>query len=202
MEIYLIRHTTPEVIKGTCYGQSDLGVTPDFEQEAEIIRGHLPSTIERVYSSPLLRCRVLAEHLFEPGAIEYHDDLMEIHCGDWEMRMWDTIDQGELEPWMNDFVNRCFPGGESYVQLFERTNRRFEAIRERGQVSAIVSHGGVMRSILSGLTGTALKDSFKVFGLHYGAVVRLREIDGRIEYEFLSNIPPVVKEQHKPSSMR
>ncbi|MEM9897397.1 MAG: alpha-ribazole phosphatase, partial [Bacteroidota bacterium] len=28
MEIYLIRHTTPEISKNICYGQSDLELSP------------------------------------------------------------------------------------------------------------------------------------------------------------------------------
>jgi len=33
MEIYLIRHTTPDVAKGICYGQTDLDVANTFEEE-------------------------------------------------------------------------------------------------------------------------------------------------------------------------
>ena len=64
MEIYLIRHTTPLVAKGVCYGQSDLDVTETFIPEADIIKAHLPSNIQQVYSSPLQRCTKLAAHLF------------------------------------------------------------------------------------------------------------------------------------------
>ena len=42
MEIYLIRHTTPAVEAGTCYGQADLDVIETFEQEASIIKQYLP----------------------------------------------------------------------------------------------------------------------------------------------------------------
>jgi alpha-ribazole phosphatase len=43
--IFLIRHTTPAVAKGICYGQTDLDITESFVEEAEAIRGHLPSGI-------------------------------------------------------------------------------------------------------------------------------------------------------------
>ncbi|TAH03053.1 MAG: hypothetical protein EAZ16_08610 [Sphingobacteriales bacterium] len=37
------------------------------------------------------------------------------------------------------------------------------------QPAVIVTHGGVIRSILSFITNTQLADSFKVFKLHYGS---------------------------------
>ena len=65
---------------------------------------------------------------------------------------------------------------------------------------AIVAHGGVIRSILSYITDTPLINSFKVFSLHYGCVIRLFGETEPLQYEFLSNLPPEEKEQHKPKS--
>jgi alpha-ribazole phosphatase len=198
MEIYLIRHTTPDVVKGTCYGQADLAVTESFEQEASIIQQHLPGNIQQVYTSPLQRCKQLAGHLFPTHDLQLHDDLKEISCGEWELKLWDDIPQEVLKPWMNDFVNVRIPGGESYLDLFERTVNRFNTIANRELPAAIVSHGGVIRSILSHLTKTPLIDSFTVFKLNYGCVVKLTKQDDRFEHSILSNIPST-SEQHKPS---
>ena len=52
MEIYLIRHTTPNIAKGICYGQTDLDITDTFEQEVVRIKPHLPKNIQTVFSSP------------------------------------------------------------------------------------------------------------------------------------------------------
>lgn len=35
MDIYLIRHTTPAIAKGICYGQTDLDVTANFLQRCK-----------------------------------------------------------------------------------------------------------------------------------------------------------------------
>ncbi len=198
MEIYLIRHTTPAVAAGTCYGQADLDVTQSFEQEASIIQQHLPQNIHRVYTSPLQRCRKLAAHLFPAHDLQLHDDLKEISCGEWELKLWNDIPQETLMPWMNDFVNVRIPGGESYTDLYERTTKRFSTIAENELPAAIVSHGGVVRSILSHLTQTPLLESFNVFKLHYGCVVKLQLQNGSFQHEILSNIPSA-SEQHKPS---
>jgi alpha-ribazole phosphatase len=198
MEIYLIRHTTPAVAKGICYGQADLDVTPSFEAEAAIIKKVLPANIKHVLSSPLQRCSKLAQHLFAEQPIQYHADLMEINCGPWELRAWDEIPRAELDPWMNDFVHYQIPGGESYTQLFERTVKVLETVMAMQAPAAIVAHGGVIRSLLSHVTKTALIDSFNTFKLHYGCVAKLFKVANEWQFELLSNIPHE-KEQHKPS---
>ena len=200
-EIYLIRHTTPAVAKGICYGQTDLDITPGFTEEAAIIRTHLPAGILAVHSSPLRRCAMLAGHLFPDHSVTLHTDLMEIHCGDWEMKGWDELPKEEIDPWMKDFVNIRIPGGESYLDLHERVSRTFNSIVAGFPAPlAIVAHGGVIRSILSAVTGTPLIDSFKVFALHYGCVIRLFGEPGALQYEILWNNVPEEKEQHKPKS--
>lgn len=200
--IYLIRHTTPAVAKGICYGQTDLDVTESFLAEAGLIRTYLPAAIDAVYSSPLKRCSVLAAELFPAQPVQLMADLMEIHCGQWEMRAWDAIPPEEVEPWMSNFVQLRIPGGESYEDLYGRVNRCWETIgNETGfAVGAIVAHGGVIRSILAGIGGIALIDSFRAFPLHYGCVVRVSRVQASWNYEILSSQAPAEKEQHKPKS--
>jgi alpha-ribazole phosphatase len=199
MEIFLIRHTTPLVEKGTCYGQTDLNVTDSFTAEAEIIKNYLPNNIVQVYSSPLQRCKKLAQHLFTDTPIHLRNDLMELNCGTWEMQKWDDIPRHEIDPWMNDFVNVSTPQGESYIDLHERVVACFQQINQHTEPSAIVAHGGVIRSILSYITKTALVDSFTVFKLHYGCVVKINYHNENFQHEVLHNVAPNEKEQHKPS---
>jgi len=200
--IFLIRHTTPAVAKGICYGQTDLDVTESFAEEAEAIRRYLPSGITAVYSSPLQRCSRLARHLFPDHTPTLLDQLMEVHCGEWEMRSWDELPKEDVDPWMADFVQVRIPGGESYLDLHQRVTECWEMIRaaNAGGDVAIVAHGGVIRSILSGITDTQLIDSFKVFSLHYGCVIRVFWQEDVAQYEVLYNQVPVEKEQHKPSA--
>jgi alpha-ribazole phosphatase len=234
-DIYLIRHTTPAVAKGVCYGQTDLDVTVSFEDEVAIIRECLPAAFSAVYTSPLRRCSMLAQRLFPALPIQLRDALMEIHCGEWEMKTWDELPKEVVDTWMADFVNIRIPGGESYIDLHTRVNECWNAIVAAAEVAtaemntaavatnagqglsasakpgrteagspslpvAVVAHGGVIRSILAGLTGTPLIDSFKAFSLHYGCVIRLQGPAGGIVHSVLSNVAPAEKEQHKPSS--
>ncbi len=198
MEIHLIRHTRPAVSKGICYGQSDLDVVESFTEEAMQIRQYLPEGIERVYSSPLQRCSKLARYLFPEHEVVYHDHLMEINCGEWEMREWDAIPAEEIKPWMDNFVHVTIPGGENYIDLYKRVTTQFDAVVAHGQHAAIVTHGGVIRSILTHITGTALADSFTAFSLHYSCVVKIMAEQGELRHEVLYNFAGEA-ETHKPS---
>lgn len=199
MEIYLIRHTTPQIAKGICYGQTDLDVTETFLDEANLIKQHLPQNLETIYSSPLQRCSKLATALFPQQNIIHHPYLKEINCGIWEMQHWDAIPKNDLDPFMADFVNIAMPNGESYIDLYDRVINCFTAISLQPKPIAIVSHGGVIRSILSHITNTPLINSFNAFKLHYGCVVKLSADEQSFKYEVLHNIEPKQAEQHKPS---
>ncbi|MDH7461754.1 alpha-ribazole phosphatase [Chitinophagaceae bacterium 26-R-25] len=184
MEIYLIRHTTPDVPKGVCYGQSDLDVTDTFHQEASRIKALLPASIQHVHCSPLQRCRKLAELLFPQTAVQFHDGLKEMNFGSWELKKWDEIAGTEMQQWMEDFVNVSTPHGENYVQLYERSVKLFDQLIQPAPV-AIVTHGGVIRSILSYITNTPLKDSFPAFPLQYGCVVKITKEDTQYKYKMI-----------------
>lgn len=199
MHIYLIRHTTPAVEKGTCYGQTDLDVTDTFTTEVAGILPYISDTIESVYSSPLQRCKKLAHALFPGKEIITDADLMELNCGTWEMQLWNEIPKSEITPWQEDFVNVIVPGGESYVQLHDRVIQCFENIRGEGKTAAIVAHGGVLRSIVAHLTQTPLKESFDLFSFNYGCVVKLNVEDDPITHELIYNVSQGGKEWHRPT---
>lgn len=198
MEIYLVRHTAPDVAKGICYGQADIDVKETFVAEAACIQKFLPENSGTVFSSPLQRCKKLATHLFPTHHIHLHDDLMEINCGQWELKAWDSIAREEIDPWMNGFVTVRIPGGESYEDLYQRVKNVFIDIHHKAGPVVIVAHGGVIRSILSYITNTALKDSFSTFSLHYGCVIKITATPFGLQHEVLSNIIQE-KETHKPS---
>lgn len=199
MRIYLIRHTTPLVEKGICYGQTDLDVTESFDEEVKMIRPHLPLTDIEVYSSPLKRCKKLAHSLYQDLDIKCYDDLMELNCGDWEMQKWDDIPSHEIDPWMNDFIHQFVPNGESYLSMHQRVVNRYEAIKETGKNAVIVAHGGVLRSILAHITQTPLKEAFDLFTLHYGCVVEISMEDNDPKHTILYNHSREGKEWHRPT---
>lgn len=172
MEIYLIRHTKPAIDTGICYGQADIDVADSFEEEAKIIKEQLPTALY-LYSSPLKRCYQLASYLYPHSVIEQHPNLKEMHFGEWELRPWDQIATDPLNSWMQDFVNVRVPGGENYLDLYDRTVDFFNRIVSKNQSAAIFTHSGNIRSILSYINNVPLEESFSKFKIGYGEVVKI-----------------------------
>ncbi|HVI45440.1 MAG TPA: alpha-ribazole phosphatase [Chitinophaga sp.] len=171
MEIYLIRHTTPAIESGICYGASDIDVAGTFEEEVAQIKAKLPAGDFDVYTSPLIRCRKLATTLFGDN-ITTDDRLREMHFGEWEMLPWDNIDKAALQAWADDFVLAKVPGGESYEELYTRSMDLVTELIEKGNNTVLVTHGGVIRSILAHATNTPLVDSFDL-KVQYGRISHL-----------------------------
>ena len=74
MKVTLIRHTSPDVPKGTCYGHTDVALKETFEQEAAITAQNLKGmNFDKVYSSPYLK--LLTEHLVLWSYV-IHDDVL------------------------------------------------------------------------------------------------------------------------------
>ena len=173
MQVYLIRHTTPNIAKGICYGQTDMEVNQTlFEEELNILKNKLPQNIEQFYTSPLKRCKILTENL-TTNFIE-NNSLMEMNFGDWEYKKWDEIAGKEFEKWMQNFVDTKTPNGENFIELSDRTNIFLEEIFQKEYKSiAIVTHAGNIRSIMCNILGLPLANAFRI-ELGYGAVVLIK----------------------------
>ncbi len=175
MEIYLIRHTTPDIEKGICYGQTNIGVTNSFFKEVDAIKKQLSENKNyKVYSSPLFRCYKLATELGNP--IFTDSRLKELNFGKWENIPWDNIPKKEIDPWMKDFVTEKPTEGESYIELKNRVIDFFNSLTKEDTSSKkliIVCHAGPMRAFLSHIQNIDLKDSFTI-KIDYGQVFKIK----------------------------
>nr|BFF37739.1 alpha-ribazole phosphatase [Tenacibaculum mesophilum] len=168
MEVILVRHTTPDISKGICYGQADIKVATTFEEEVSSILKKVPVNDADVtyYSSPLKRCKLLAKKL--SANVIFDNRLKELDFGDWELQKWNDIDKKELDIWMNDFVKTPAKNGESYIDLHKRTtNFLTELTTKNHQKVVLVTHAGVMRSLWAYMNEIPLEKSFEL-KLNYG----------------------------------
>lgn len=142
MKLYLARHTSVDVPKGICYGQTDVPLNASFEAEAEMLRKQLENIhADAVFSSPLTRCTQLASFCGFPD-VKTDMRLKELHFGDWEMEIWDDLD---MRIWVDDWVNIPAPNGESFRQLYERVVSFIEEQIQIGKENVLVfTHGGVI----------------------------------------------------------
>jgi len=170
MEIYLIRHTTPDITKEICYGQSDISLASTFPEESKSVFAKLPASIDKVYTSTLKRCHQLAKDI-PHDELELVPELQEMNFGDWELKPWSDIPAEELNPWMENFVNQQVPKGESMKILANRVTQAYRRILEANHERiAIVTHAGPIRIILSEVNQTPLEEAFQRYKIEYGEV--------------------------------
>ena len=143
MILHLIRHPAPLVEPGICYGRLDLAAE-DAPAVAAGLRVALPPGLP-VWSSPLRRCRELADLLHPAPVLDAR--LVEMDFGDWEGCAWDSIPRAELDAWAADVAGYAPPGGESPLALQRRALDFVAGLTVPEAV--IVTHAGVIRTLLA-----------------------------------------------------
>lgn len=114
---------------------------------------------ERLLSSPLARARQTADIIANALGLEVEldHDLQEVDFGRWEGMTFEEIlssDPELVNRWTTSDREFAFPGGESLDGFFERTrgvaNR---VVMDCAETTVVVTHGGVIRSIICCLLG-------------------------------------------------
>ncbi len=149
MHVRLIRHGTTAGNAARRYvGRSDEPLCPEGRAAAE--RHEKDPLLDRVYVSPLLRARETAAILFPNAKQTVVEDFKEMDFGAFEGR---SADEMEHDPayraWVDDLCRGACPGGESQAEFHARVLHAFtETARGAGEDMTVVSHGGVIMSIL------------------------------------------------------
>ncbi len=187
MDLYLIRHTRPQIEAGLCYGQLEVPLAPTCVEDCAAVAARLPS-VEAVWTSPLARCRTLAEVLgTHVGVAPVSDErLRELGFGEWEGRRWETISRGESERWAADYWSVSPPGGETYRELYERVGLALEEILAcHAQRVAVVTHAGPLRAALARYLQLEPR-RYAAIDLDYGGINLLHADGARWRLEYLN----------------
>ena len=147
--LYLIRHGQTAYNAARRYqGQADIPLT----EEARAGLGRAKLSPEKVFVSPLSRCRETAGILFPDARQVAVPDLMEIDFGIFDGR---TADEMEADPdyraWVEGGCEGVCPGGESRKMFTDRVEKaifRILEAAEPGKPVVIVAHGGVQMAFL------------------------------------------------------
>jgi broad specificity phosphatase PhoE len=163
-----VRHAPVPNPEGRCYGQSD----KDCDVGNEALFKHQAALLPKGaiwYSSNLLRARKTAESLGKAGA-EFGEVLIDPGLAEQHFGSWQGLTYGEIAEkhgknhlfWLGPPETRP-PGGESFVDLRERTVRSIERLTEkyRGRDIVATAHGGTIRAALA-----------HAFNMHPEAAVR------------------------------
>ncbi len=182
MLIHLIRHTTPDIEEGICYGQTDLGLVDSFDSERAAVLKKLKPTYDAVYSSPLQRCTRLADSIHTNQRC-VDKRLIEYNFGDWELKPWSSFKTEPEKTWMNNFVDQAAPNGDSLLSMQERVMEFWRELEQKNmQNIAIVTHSGVQRLIHAHILDTPINKMFRL-RLDFGAIL---EIESSPEHKLLT----------------
>ena len=160
--IYFIRHGETQWNRLRLFqGQTDIPLNDAGRQQAEklaqALEGLLP--FDRVVSSDLSRATETADILNKGYGTSVLIDpgFREVDFGEWEglhgneiMARW----PGSLEEWLDTGILQT-PGGETQEQLLARAAKSFRhwADKDDYEKMAIVSHGGVIGTLLCSIMG-------------------------------------------------
>jgi probable phosphoglycerate mutase len=174
--LFLIRHGLTDQTGKRLYGWTPgVHLSDRGRAQAEDLAERMaPVHVAAVYSSPLERCRETAAPLASAAGqrVLIRRDQGEVDYGDWTGRPLAQLARTKL--WRS--VQRSpsqvtFPNGESFLRVQERALRVVHDIARdhpRGSV-AVVSHGDVVRLLISHLSGAHL-DEFQRIVIDTGSV--------------------------------
>lgn len=108
-----------------------------------------------LYASDLKRCIQTASFLYPETRPVLLTNLREMNFGDWEGKTYEELKHlANYQRWLDDPFSEVPPSGESMQAFSERVSKGWESIRyavlaENAVSAAIVSHGGVIRCLLT-----------------------------------------------------
>lgn len=171
MNIYLLRHgETEQNLKGYYYGSLDVDITPKGICQIESVSNKINSIdFDKIFSSNTKRAISSAKIILNNRDLSYiiDDRLNETNLGLFEGKSYEDIQKEypiEFKMWSEDWKQYAPPKGECYVDFYRRVKEFFEEILKlKDENILIVTHGGVIRSLLTYIMGENL-DMFWKFG--------------------------------------
>jgi len=166
--IYLLRH--PEIKgKGRYIGRTDAELSENGLKQAERIKAYFKDIkLDMVISSPLKRCRGVAEQiaLQKDTRLIIEECLAEIDFGLWEALSYNEIEKEYREEW-EEYMARpllfTFPQGDNVVNYINKSAACFE--RYAGEFTGnilFVSHAGFIKSVISKIWYDDVRQFFNI----------------------------------------
>ena len=164
MKLYIIRHgQTDWNSKGKIQGSKDIslnrmGLAQGYHLSDIIIENNY--NISKIYCSKQKRAIETAEILSNKLNVEHEpiDGIEEMNFGDWEGLTWEEIRNCFPKQYLMWYEHRRYtkvPRGESYEDVLKRSLIAINSIIEENEDDvAIISHGGVIKTLQCYLTNT------------------------------------------------
>lgn len=160
MRLILIRHGESEGNKNhKIYGWTDYPLTDKgLLQVNEITTFMRNQNYHKLYTSPLLRARYIAEQLFNNetnNVLSLIEDsrIKEMNCGIFEGLTEEEVlanFKQEYTQFLSEYETYSIPEGESYPEFKARVLEFLEdALPKEDEIFVYVTHGGVIREIMT-----------------------------------------------------
>ena len=173
MTLLFVRHGQSEGnAQRLMQGWLDLDLTPTGREQAVAVAKRLASVgASRLYASPLKRARATADAIAAHTGLEVSElpDLREYGYGEAQGLSWSTaVERWGLtaEAWGTGIV----PGEEGGQVFRDRVTACFDEliVRHAEDVAIVVSHGGVLTSLIAHVLGLSWRDFVPVAGVNCG----------------------------------
>ena len=150
-------------LTGLFCGSSDPDLTEVGWQE--LVDRTKDQNWDRVVTSPLKRCHTFAESLDLPLSLDAR--FREMDFGAWEGKSTEEVwnaDQKALAAFWQDPTADPAPGGEAWAVMCARTSEAFEEMARaaQGERLLLITHAGVMRSLLVTQLGLSFASAWKI----------------------------------------
>lgn len=192
ISVDLMRHGEP--VGGTQFrGSKDDPLSElgweQMNQSIELVSGW-----NQIITSPLLRCKEFAHSVSNKielsAPLSIHNDLQEIHFGDWEGLTAPEVDQrypGAVEKFWTRPTSYEVPNGETIKKFQTRILQCWNQIIESTDTShlLLVCHGGTIRIILAEVLGIPLDNMWRI----------------QVPYASISRVNIFIKEEKSSSSL-
>lgn len=156
--IKFIRHGKTEGnLNATYIGLTDIPLCEDGKSELfEKLDKYDYASVQKVYTSPLLRCKQTAGIIYPNSYTVTVNELREMNFGEFEGKSTDElINLSEYKDWLKGGLDNPAPNGESLRSLVQRCLEGMDFIikdmMDEGLTNcAVVTHGGVIMNTLAG----------------------------------------------------
>ncbi|ASK61851.1 hypothetical protein CFK37_06600 [Virgibacillus phasianinus] len=155
MAITLLRHgMTKENQKSAYIGWTDSPLSEQGKSDVKRMHEYFPE-MDMVFSSDLKRCLETAALAFPNQLVQCLAEIREIHFGAWEGKTYAELQHlPSYRHWIDHPFRSRPDGGESFEAFCRRIQDGFTEIRRQiiatdAKETAIVTHGGVIRYLLS-----------------------------------------------------
>jgi len=152
-ELYLLRHGTT-AMNGLYVGSTDIPLATEGREQINQIGRILQSAdIEKIYCSPMKRCRETLALLHLGVPHELDEELREIDFGRWEGCSFPEISESDpalIDLWRTRGNSFCFPDGECIKTFNKRVEKFSRTVLAPGEKRIlIIAHGGTLRHLLT-----------------------------------------------------